>query len=134
MISYLEIQQAINLCKSFQFSRMKTIAIQPKHVCPIRANANGPCASIRRNFATRRQIASTTNCIMFAVSKIVVIFSFVDSDDGILKNFIFLDDPNAGAKCAELKCSYNCKVTPAGPKCYCPAGQEPVNGTQCQGL
>lgn len=43
-----------------------------------------------------------------------------------------LDDPNGSAKCAELNCSYNCKLTPAGPKCYCQQGQEP-NGNQCQG-
>lgn len=59
--------------------------------------------------------------------------SFIeDYDIGVDWLHFDLDDPNAGVKCAELKCSYNCKITPAGPKCYCPIGQEP-NGTQCQG-
>ncbi|KAJ6647667.1 Prolow-density lipoprotein receptor-related protein 1, partial [Pseudolycoriella hygida] len=47
------------------------------------------------------------------------------------ENFKVCHDPNASVKCTELKCSYNCKITPTGPKCYCPIGQEP-NGTQCQ--
>jgi len=34
--------------------------------------------------------------------------------------------------CDELKCTYNCKMTPEGPKCYCPQGQQP-NGTNCEG-
>lgn len=37
---------------------------------------------------------------------------------------------NESAACSDLRCSYNCKLTPDGPKCYCGAGQQP-NGTQC---
>lgn len=35
------------------------------------------------------------------------------------------------AECSTLKCSFNCKLTPQGPTCYCAPGQMPVNGTQC---
>lgn len=38
---------------------------------------------------------------------------------------------NQEAQCGTLNCSFNCKLTPQGPKCYCAAGQVPVNGTQC---
>lgn len=47
---------------------------------------------------------------------------------------VCVDAPDAEAKCNELKCSYKCKITPAGPKCYCPHGLEPVNVTECRGL
>ncbi|XP_001985922.2 low-density lipoprotein receptor-related protein 1 isoform X2 [Drosophila grimshawi] len=35
--------------------------------------------------------------------------------------------------CAALNCSYNCKLTPQGARCYCPAGQvaESTNSTRC---
>lgn len=33
--------------------------------------------------------------------------------------------------CSDLNCMYNCKQTPAGPKCYCAAGYQP-NGTRCE--
>lgn len=33
-------------------------------------------------------------------------------------------------QCKSLQCSYNCKVTPQGPMCYCAAGLQP-NGTEC---
>lgn len=39
---------------------------------------------------------------------------------------------NATQKCFELKCSYDCKLTPSGPMCYCAQGQAP-NGTTCYG-
>lgn len=39
---------------------------------------------------------------------------------------------NATQKCSELKCSYDCKLTPSGPMCYCAQGQAP-NGTICHG-
>lgn len=32
--------------------------------------------------------------------------------------------------CKAMHCSYNCKVTPQGPMCYCGTGQQP-NGTEC---
>ncbi|XP_061386465.1 vitellogenin receptor-like, partial [Musca vetustissima] len=35
------------------------------------------------------------------------------------------------AECSTLKCSFNCKLTPQGPTCYCAPGQMPVNNTQC---
>uniref|UniRef100_A0A336MF06 CSON015005 protein n=1 Tax=Culicoides sonorensis TaxID=179676 RepID=A0A336MF06_CULSO len=37
---------------------------------------------------------------------------------------------NNKTACSSINCSYNCKITPNGPKCYCPKGQEP-NGTKC---
>ncbi|XP_055918086.1 low-density lipoprotein receptor-related protein 1 isoform X3 [Eupeodes corollae] len=33
--------------------------------------------------------------------------------------------------CSEMNCSFNCKLTTNGPKCYCPPGQEPIN-TECK--
>lgn len=30
-----------------------------------------------------------------------------------------------------MNCSFNCKLTTNGPKCYCPPGQEPIN-TECK--
>lgn len=33
--------------------------------------------------------------------------------------------------CKSLKCEYECKVTPHGPRCYCPSGQDLVNATKC---
>lgn len=36
-------------------------------------------------------------------------------------------------QCKSLRCSYNCKVTPQGPMCYCAQGQQP-NGTECVDL
>lgn len=36
--------------------------------------------------------------------------------------------------CKELNCDYDCKITPQGPKCYCPEGQQIVNGTKCQDI
>lgn len=33
--------------------------------------------------------------------------------------------------CKNLKCDYDCKVTPYGPKCFCPVGQDIVNATKC---
>lgn len=38
---------------------------------------------------------------------------------------------NQEAQCATLNCSFNCKLTPQGPKCFCAPGQVPVNVTQC---
>ena len=38
---------------------------------------------------------------------------------------------NQETQCATLNCSFNCKLTPQGPKCYCAPGQVPVNVTQC---
>ncbi|XP_043066692.1 low-density lipoprotein receptor-related protein 1 isoform X1 [Drosophila bipectinata] len=37
------------------------------------------------------------------------------------------------AACAALNCSYNCKLTPKGARCYCPKGQvtESANSTRC---
>lgn len=35
------------------------------------------------------------------------------------------------APCKLLKCDYDCKMTPYGPKCYCPLGQDIVNSTKC---
>ncbi|XP_023030772.1 low-density lipoprotein receptor-related protein 1 [Drosophila willistoni] len=37
------------------------------------------------------------------------------------------------AACAALNCSYNCKLTPHGARCYCPQGQVPesANSTRC---
>ncbi|XP_037895975.1 low-density lipoprotein receptor-related protein 1B isoform X2 [Glossina fuscipes] len=35
------------------------------------------------------------------------------------------------AQCSTLNCSFNCKLTPLGPTCYCPPGQLTINGTQC---
>ncbi|XP_030387623.1 low-density lipoprotein receptor-related protein 1 [Scaptodrosophila lebanonensis] len=37
------------------------------------------------------------------------------------------------AACAALNCSYNCKLTPQGARCYCAAGQVPesLNSTRC---
>ncbi|XP_002138212.3 prolow-density lipoprotein receptor-related protein 1 isoform X1 [Drosophila pseudoobscura] len=37
------------------------------------------------------------------------------------------------AACAAMNCSYNCKLTPRGPRCYCPGGQVPesLNSTRC---
>ncbi|XP_034653858.1 prolow-density lipoprotein receptor-related protein 1 isoform X1 [Drosophila subobscura] len=37
------------------------------------------------------------------------------------------------AACAAMNCSYNCKLTPHGPRCYCPGGQVPesMNSTRC---
>lgn len=29
-------------------------------------------------------------------------------------------------QCEELKCSYGCKPTPAGAKCYCAKGKQPL--------
>uniref|UniRef100_A0A1B0CM34 EGF-like domain-containing protein n=1 Tax=Lutzomyia longipalpis TaxID=7200 RepID=A0A1B0CM34_LUTLO len=37
------------------------------------------------------------------------------------------------SKCGTIKCSFDCRDTPEGPKCFCPPGQEP-NGTACQDL
>lgn len=34
------------------------------------------------------------------------------------------------ATCEDLRCSYKCKLTPDGPKCYCGPGQQ-ANDTQC---
>lgn len=33
--------------------------------------------------------------------------------------------------CKSLKCDYDCKLTPHGPYCFCPQGQEVVNSTKC---
>jgi Low-density lipoprotein receptor domain class A len=33
--------------------------------------------------------------------------------------------------CKSLKCDYDCKITPHGPQCFCPAGQDVVNSTKC---
>jgi low-density lipoprotein receptor-related protein 1 (alpha-2-macroglobulin receptor) len=35
------------------------------------------------------------------------------------------------AGCKSLKCEYDCKSTPYGPKCYCPPHQDIVNSTKC---
>lgn len=48
-----------------------------------------------------------------------------------------IDCPNDEFSCADrspcknLKCDYDCKVTPHGPQCFCPAGQDIVNATKC---
>lgn len=36
--------------------------------------------------------------------------------------------------CQKLKCDYDCKITPQGPKCYCPSGQQVINDTKCVDL
>lgn len=33
--------------------------------------------------------------------------------------------------CKSLKCDYDCKVTPHGPQCFCPTGQDLINSTKC---
>lgn len=33
--------------------------------------------------------------------------------------------------CKNLKCEYDCKPTPYGPKCFCPPNHEIVNSTKC---
>jgi len=38
---------------------------------------------------------------------------------------------NDNSPCKTLKCAYDCKVTPFGPKCYCPPNQDIVNDTKC---
>lgn len=38
--------------------------------------------------------------------------------------------PRTPNPCDQLKCSYNCRKTPQGPKCYCVPGLQP-NGTDC---
>ena len=35
------------------------------------------------------------------------------------------------APCKNLKCEYDCKITPHGPHCFCPVGQDIVNSTKC---
>lgn len=44
-----------------------------------------------------------------------------------------LSTDKQNAACAALNCSYNCKLTPQGARCYCAAGQVPesVNATRC---
>lgn len=48
-----------------------------------------------------------------------------------------VDCPNDEFSCADrsvcktLKCDYDCKVTPHGPQCFCPQGQDIVNTTKC---
>lgn len=37
---------------------------------------------------------------------------------------------NDTTACSSVNCSYKCKVTPDGPKCYCPKGQQP-DGSAC---
>lgn len=108
-------------------------AIQPNCVYQIKANVKVLCASIQKNFVTTKLIASMTKSITFVVSNFCRFMLGNEVDEVTTDNISIIGDPNASVKCAELKCSYNCKITPAGPKCYCPIGQEP-NGTQCQGL
>lgn len=38
---------------------------------------------------------------------------------------------NDHSPCKSLKCAYDCKITPLGPKCFCPLHQDIVNGTKC---
>lgn len=38
---------------------------------------------------------------------------------------------NDKTECKKLKCDYDCRITPFGPRCYCPPNQEIVNGTRC---
>lgn len=33
--------------------------------------------------------------------------------------------------CKNLKCDYECKITPHGPQCFCPPGQDIINSTKC---
>lgn len=40
--------------------------------------------------------------------------------------------PASNSLCLTINCSYDCKVTPSGPMCYCGPGYRP-NGTQCDG-
>lgn len=37
-------------------------------------------------------------------------------------------------QCKNLKCDYDCRMTPAGAKCFCPSGQMPENITKCAQL
>lgn len=67
-------------------------------------------------------IYTTYLFLFFLMEKKLLLFFF----------FCFISvNSSATAKCTELKCAYNCKVTPDGPKCYCALGQEP-NGSLCQ--
>lgn len=34
--------------------------------------------------------------------------------------------------CKKLNCDFDCKITPLGPRCYCPEGQKVVNSTKCE--
>lgn len=47
-------------------------------------------------------------------------------------SFLLPFTDNQTAECATLNCSFNCKLTPQGPTCYCTPGQVPVNVTQCE--
>lgn len=46
------------------------------------------------------------------------------------------NDENSCAEnlCKNLKCDYDCRMTPSGAKCFCPAGQMPENITKCAPL
>lgn len=35
------------------------------------------------------------------------------------------------SSCKNLDCEHDCKVTPHGPRCFCPPGQDIVNTTKC---
>lgn len=40
----------------------------------------------------------------------------------------------ATSQCKNLKCDYDCRMTPSGAKCFCPSGQMPENITKCAQL
>lgn len=47
------------------------------------------------------------------------------------ENDEFSCNSDTAVACKNLKCDYDCKVTPHGPFCFCPWGQEIINSTKC---
>ena len=69
------------------------------------------------------------------LSNMMLMMTVDNADDNIsfllLCPIFFVVVDNQETQCATLNCSFNCKLTPQGPKCYCAPGQVPVNVTQC---
>lgn len=97
-------------------------------VAPLKPNATTAPASSCRASATATGIVITTSCnVVSGKQRAQQIKRF----NPLLSKNCFADKQNVA--CAALNCSYNCKLTPQGARCYCPGGQVPesANSTRC---
>lgn len=107
---------------------------QLNNVCRIKVNALMEHASTQPNFAMENSTVWMMNMLNIAVS---ISFETVCSETNgnfttVLVCWWFAANSTEKARCDALDCSYMCKVTPDGARCFCPTGQEP-NGTKCLG-
>lgn len=106
--------------------------LRQHNVCPIKPNAPVAFASTRKNSVMANLIASMMNTPSFVVNQLLFnLIQFQLCGLIISIDFVIAANRTLLHECDMLNCSYACKPTPSGPKCYCNRGQKP-NGMLCE--